>query len=474
MLSAEKLLDIGIALSSEKNTEKLLDTILEAAIDISNCDAGTLFILQDNALYFRNTIIKSLGYHGDAENDARPRTLSRGNVCAVAALDKTTVNIADVHEEKNFNFTGPKELDSKTGVKIVSVLAVPMEDDYGDVIGVLQLVNAMDENGKIIPFAPELERVLLSLASQAAISLTVRKYSEEVSELLDSFVRVMSAAIDARSPYNANHTRNMAKYAGKFVAWLKDSGIVQFNETRERQFMMSVWLHDIGKLVVPLEIMDKESRLASKITAVEHRFQVIGMQNEIDFLKGSIDKNERDRRGDELSAARELVEYADRAGFLPDEKLAAIRDLGKAKAKGPEGKTPYLSDDELECLLVRKGTLTDDERLRMESHVTMTRLMLDEMSFPKYYRSIPSWASMHHEYLNGSGYPDKLTGESIPPEVRVLSILDIYDALTARDRPYKPAIPTEKAFAILDDMAAAGQIDAELLELFKRSEAWRK
>ena len=177
MLGAEKLLDIGIALSSEKNTEKLLDTILEAAMDISNCDGGTLFILEDNALYFKNTISKSFGFRGNVENNALPRALSPSNVCAVAALGKTTVNIADVNEEKNFNFTGPNEFYVKTGCKIVSVLAVPMEDDHGDVIGVLQLINAMDEDGKIIPFAPELEPMLLSLASRAAISLTVRKYS---------------------------------------------------------------------------------------------------------------------------------------------------------------------------------------------------------------------------------------------------------------------------------------------------------
>jgi len=473
MLSAEKLLDIGIALSSEKNSEKLFETILEAAMDISNCDSGTLFVLEDNALYFKNAMIKSLGFRRDTEKDVPPLILSRDNVCTVAALDKKIINIADVNKNKHYHFTGPKEIHTIIGYEIVSSLAVPMEDDYGDVIGVLQLVNALDENGKIIPFTPEYERVLLSLASQAAICLTVRKYSQDMSELLDSFVRVMSAAIDARSPYNANHTRSMAKYAHKFVEWLKDSGIAPFNEARERQFMMSVWLHDIGKLVVPLEIMDKENRLGSKTAAVTHRFQVIELQNEIDFLKGSTDKNERDRRTDELRAARELVEYVDRADFLTDENLAAIRALGEIKANGPEGETTYLTDDELSCLLVRRGTLTDDERRLMEGHVTMTRRMLDEMSFPKRYRLIPGWASSHHEYLNGSGYPDKLTGEAIPPEVRVLTILDIYDALTARDRPYKPAIPTERAFVILDGMAAAGQIDAELLEMFKRSEAWK-
>jgi HD-GYP domain-containing protein (c-di-GMP phosphodiesterase class II) len=303
--------------------------------------------------------------------------------------------------------------------------------------------------------------------------MTSRQRTEEVSELLNSFVRVMSTAIDARSSYNANHTRNMAKYARKFAAWLNDSGLAAFDENRERQFLMSVWLHDIGKLVVPLGVMDKESRLGSKAAWVMHRFQTIELQNEIDFLKGSIDEKEHNRRATELSAARELVEKADGAGFLSDEIIAAVRALGEAKAHSPEGEIPYLAGDELNCLLVRKGTLTDKERFIMESHVTMTRRMLDEMSFPKRYRSVPVWASSHHEYLNGNGYPDKLTDEAIPLEVRALTIIDVYDALTAQDRPYKPAVPIEKAFAILADMANAGQIDAKILELFKQSGAWR-
>jgi len=477
MPDVEKLLDIGIALSSEKNGDKLLETILEAAMDISNCDGGTLYVLKDDALHFKIMITKSLGIRSGADGEKvemPPRAMSRNNVCACAALDKTTINIADIYEDKNFIFTGPKDFYDRTGYKTVSMLTVPMEDDHGDVIGVLQLINALDADGKIIPFAPEYERVLISLASQAAICLTSRLYAKEVSDLLDSFVRVMSTAIDARSPYNANHTRNMAKYASKFTAWLKNSGLAEFDEAREKQFLMSIWLHDIGKLVVPLEVMDKESRLGAKTAAVAHRFQVIELQNEIDFLKATIGTDERDRRANELCAARELVEKADRAGFLPEEKLAAIRALAETKAHGPDGEIPYLTDDALNCLLVQKGTLTDAERSVMESHVTMTRRMLSEMSFPKRYRSVPVWASSHHEYLNGGGYPDKLTGEAISLEVRVLTILDIYDALTARDRPYKPAVPIEKAFAILTDMAADGQIDANLLELFKQSEAWKE
>ena len=476
MPSVEKLLDIGIALSSEKNGDKLLETIVDAAMDIADCDGGTLYVLENDALRFKIMITKSLGVRkGSGEEiDLPPVALNRNSVSACAVLDKAPINIPDIYESGLYNIAGPKEFDARTGYKTVSMLTVPMEDEHSDAIGVLQLVNAGAASGKIIPFAPKYERVIFSLASQAAICLVGMRRAREVSDLLDSFVRVMSTAIDARSPYNANHTRNMARYAGKFIAWLNDSGIADLDEIQEKQFLMTIWLHDIGKLVVPLDIMNKGSRLGPKLTGVMHRFQVIELQNRLNYSEGSIDKEEHDRRADELRSARELVERANKVGFLPDETLASIRALGKKKAHAPEGPVPYLSEDELNSLLVQKGTLTDHEREVMESHVTMTRRMLDEMSFPKRYMSIPGWASSHHEFLNGDGYPDKLAGAAIPIAVRALTILDIYDALTARDRPYKPAVPPENAFFLLDDMAAAGQIDAELLELFKRSEAWKE
>jgi len=476
MASVEKLLDIGIALSSEKNGDKLLETILDAAMDITDCDGGTLYVLKDGMLHFKIMITKSLGIRRGVGEDIGlpPVTLSKSNVSGCAVLDKTLINIADIYENGLFNFAGPKEFDAKVGYKTVSMLAVPMEDDLGDTIGVMQLINARTPDGKIVPFAPEYERVIFSLASQAAIRLVNMQRTEEVSELLDSFVRVMSASIDARSPYNANHTRNMAKYAHKFVTWLNDSNLAEIDETKERLFLMSVWLHDIGKLVVPLEVMNKENRLGAKAVEVMFRFKAIGMQSEIDFLNGLIDEDEYNRRARELSSAQKLVENADKASFLPEETLAAILALGSMEAHGPDGAVPYLSEDELECLLVPKGTLNEEERWIMEGHVTMTRHILSEMSFPKRYHPVLQWTALHHEFLDGGGYPDKLTGDAIPPEVRVLTILDIYDALTAVDRPYKRAVPAEEAFAILSRMAAAGKIDARLLELFKQSEAWKE
>ena len=477
MPDIDTLLNIGIALSAEKDTVRLLERILDAAMDITHCDGGTLYILRDDALWFTLLKTKSKGSRQgfDGESvDLPPVPLSGSNDCARAAAQKIVINVPDIYTNTENDYSGTKQYDLLNHYKTTSILSVPMENDRAEIIGVLQLVNAMDAEGNVAPFAVEYERIIFSLASQAAICLTNRNYANEVTALLDSFVRVMSTAIDARSPYNANHTRNMARYGQKFVAWLNETGAESFAEDRERQLLMSVWLHDIGKLVVPLEIMDKESRLGDKIHAITNRFLVFDLQNQIQRLEGAIDDDTFARRAQEIAQARTLVQDANVAGYLSDEMLEAVTALGARSAQGPFGEENFLTQDELDCLFVRKGTLTDDERHVIESHVTMTRRMLSEMRFPDPFRPVPGWASAHHEFLNGKGYPDGIKAEEIPLEVRILTILDVYDALTARDRPYKPAIPADRAFGILHDMAGDGQIDKRLLQLFQDSEAWKE
>jgi hypothetical protein len=218
--------------------------------------------------------------------------------------------------------------------------------------------------------------------------------------------------------------------------------------------------------------MDKATRLGHRIKDVNHRFKLFEMQNEINYLRKNIDKAEFDIRARVISAAYELIGKADGAGFLQDEVFAQIQALGSLEMDGPLGPEPCLADDELACLLIRKGTLTDEERRIMESHAVMTNLMLSEMNFPKQYRSVPKWAGSHHEHLNGRGYPRRLAGDDILIEIRIITILDIFEALTANDRPYRRAMSTEKAFEILDDMAAHEQVDAGVLRLFKESKAW--
>ena len=472
-ISIEKLLEIGIALSAEKDGEKLLETILIAAMEITNCDGGTIYTKSeaDQTLVFRVMITKSLNiFKGGRRGEISlpPVPLTRRNVSACAATDQKLINIADVYNCDDYDFSGTKRYDETTGYSSKSMLAIPLENDYGDIIGVLQLLNAMDEGGSVVPFDKESEQVLKSLSSQAAICLTNMNYSAEIRELLDSFVRVMSAAIDARSPYNANHTRNMAKYAEGFIDWLERIGNPwQLCGAAKQQFLMSVWLHDIGKLAIPLEVMDKESRLGAGYDGLMSRFETILLKSRIAFLENKLDKDRCEALAEELCETKRFVDEINKAGFLTDDTLERVRLLAEKEYDDGGDIIRWFTPGESEALLVRKGTLTDAERQTIESHVHMTRKMLGEVTFPKNYQKVPEISGAHHEYINGTGYPDNLKGDEVTAEMRLLTILDIFDALTARDRPYKPAVPVDKAFEILDSMANDGQLDHDILSLFQ-------
>ena len=475
----ERLLDIGIALSANGDSDSLMREIVDVAMDLTDCDAGTLYILEEDALVFHIMVTLSLGIdqggHGQRIG-LPPVPLNIRNVCARAAMEKKLYNIPDVYTDQEFDFSGPMKYDQLTGYKTRSMLVIPMLDDRGESIGVLQLLNAKNEKGGIIPFPKDCEQVIQSLASQAAIRLTNLNYSREITTLLESMVQVLSTAIDARSPYNANHTRNMAKYGERFLVWLRENEREKAMEAQtEKEFLMAVWLHDIGKLVTPLEVMDKPTRLAGEEKELLHRLETIDLLGELRALKGEISTGELEELREEIRRAQETIKQVNAAGFLSDELLEKVKRLADKTYIDKNGVVrSWLTETELEALSVRKGTLTTWEREIMEAHVSMTEKMLRQMHFSKAYGHVTQWAASHHEYLNGSGYPRKLKGEEIPFQVRLLTILDVFDALTAKDRPYKKPMPEEKALGILRDMANCGQVDGDILELFAKSRAWEE
>ncbi len=467
-----------IELTAERDREALLTNILENAMDIARCDAGTLYLLADDGLHFCRMVTRSQGVRQgghDAPISLPPVPLEEKYVAAWVALHNKTISIANVHTDRHFDFTGSLRYDSMTGFHTQSMLVVPMANDRGELIGVTQLINAMDERGNVIPFESEIELLISAISSQAAISITNMQYAEQITALLDSLVGTLSTAIDERSHYNANHTRNMVRVGEKFLDWLeKTNNPHAFDEDRRRTFLMSVWLHDIGKLTVPLEVMDKDSRLGPAYEKVVERLRVIGLLDRIALLEGRIDEAECTRRTNERADILAFIDRINRVGFLPDEDLARVDELAKLTFLDENGvEHPLLTDEEHVCLQVRKGTLTDAERSVMQSHVVVTGRILNQMTFPKIYSQVPKWAASHHELLNGKGYPNHLSGDEIPFEVRLLTVLDVFEALTARDRPYKPPMPLEKALGILHIMAEKeGSIDGELLAAFEESKAW--
>jgi len=486
-----KLLEIIMAFHHEKDYYELLNILLTKMMEFTNADGGTLYMVEDGMLHFRimKTVSLGIAQGGRDKIDLPPIRLDEnniGNISAYAAIKNEFVCIDDVYDSTAFIFVGPKEYDKMTGYRTGSMLVFPLTtsagvDEPSEVIGVIQLINAMDrETGLFKPFddAPEEIDILRALANISANALANLIYAKEIRDLFYSFVRVMAKAIDERSPYTVNHTNHVARYCTDFTVYLggrfPEGHAYHLDDNRREQLAMAALLHDVGKIITPLEIMDKPDRLGTELDRIRLRFAVKKEQTENSYLKREISEARYVEAKEELAKALELVQTANTAGFLDDGVIGQIEKLAAYTYTDEAGRSaPLLTPANLDALTVRKGTLTETERLIMQEHVSVTGRLLEQMKFNQAYREVPVWAKSHHEFLDGSGYPQNLKGSQIPTETCILSIMDIYDALVARDRPYKRALPPEQALGILTEMADAGQLHKELVHLFIESGAWQ-
>ena len=470
----EKILQLGIDLTTTKNRDKLLESIVDNGMEITNCDGGTLYLYEDGMLKFRimRTLSQNVdrGRDGQEITDIPPVNFKEENVCAYSAIHHKVVNIPDVYHSEMFDFAGPKRYDALTGYRTESMLVIPIENNENELIGVLQMINAKDGNGKVIPFDEQYEIIIHSLSSLAAIELTNLRYTKEIKLQMQSFVEAMATAIDARTPYNGNHTRMVAKYAMMLAEKINEKQLAGeteeiFDEERMEKLRLAALLHDIGKMIIPKSVMNKATRLDAGKRAVEDRFALLKCCYERDFYRGSITREVFEAETAELAEWKAFIDKVDSAGFLPDEDLLKVQELGTKRYTSPDGEQiSYLTEWELENLCIRKGTLSEEDRRQMESHVEMTAKILSKVYFNKNYEEVPKWAAMHHEFLNGTGYPERLSGDALPIEARILTIVDVYDALTCTDRPYKKPMPKEKALAILGSMVEEGKMDKTLVQ----------
>ena len=359
---------------------------------------------------------------------------------------------------------------------------VPLMNHEDEIIGVLQLINARDEDGGFKPFAPHFEKVVTSLASQAAIALTNMQFMRDIENLFRSFVEVMATAIDARTPYNANHTRRVASLCQRITAMLNEVtegywGTQHFDEERTEQLIMAAWLHDVGKIAVPLTVMNKSTRLEERLELVLQRLDYIAANIQLESLQARIKGDKASNFEEELNqveTARTLIlKVNDPATIVTPEIAQELINMKEHVYRDRSGQLqPWLTPEEAEALSVTRGTLTEEERRVMEEHVQFTNRMLAKIPFTRKYKDVPFWAGIHHEHLDGKGYPLGLEGEAIPPEGRILALLDVFDALTAADRPYKKGMTAEDALRIMDFMVKDGKLDGELLAHFGNSRIW--
>lgn len=468
----EKIIHAGIALTSENNANRLLDSILLKAMEITNCVVSALYLYEDQLLNYRMIKLISGSIFGkNGSSVIMPSLeLSEENVCAYCAKQREIVNIPDIAKDQRFDVAFVHNFNVMTGIKVKSMLVIPLENNEKQLIGVLQMMNAQDKDGNIIAFDPQCETIIRSLGSMTAIKLTNIRYLEEIREQLHSFVEALATAIDERTPYNGNHTRKVAEYTMLLAEKVNEkyrAGVFDqyFDDDRKEKLKLAALLHDIGKIVVPRSVMNRATRVDKDMPAIERRFQLLAAYYELDYLKGRITKEEFERQRHKLDDYLKFVHAIDTAKVLSAKDLEKVNQLATEQYVQLNGEIiSYITSEEYSSLKIRTGTLSAENRKLMEEHVVMTSKILSKVHFNKHYEMVPVWAGEHHELLDGSGYPKHLKGQELPLETRMLTIADIYDALTATDRPYKDPMPRDQVFAVLRKMAQQGKIDAQLVE----------
>jgi HD-GYP domain-containing protein (c-di-GMP phosphodiesterase class II) len=498
----KKLSDIGRALSGVYDLNTLLEMIVDQARSFTNADAGTLYIVEDNTLRFQIVQNDSLKIRMGGKTGETipfpPVELKESNVSAFVALKGKSVNIPDVYDTDLFDFTGPKKFDQSTGYRSKSMLVVPMKNHDNDVIGVLQLLNATNPvNNEVIAFSQDYENLSESLASQAAVSITNAKLISNMTELFEAFVKVMATAIDEKSPVTGGHIRRVADLTLTMAEVIHnyDEGVFKdrkFTPDQMYELRIAAYMHDIGKVTSPVEIVEKAKKLQTIFDRIHYvrlrmdymiqKVKLEGQQKKIELLEkradpSEIKKIESDSENEiqELEEIRAFINKCNEPGeFLEDETLERLQEISKRTYLDNEGQEqPFITDDELVNLSIRRGSITEAERKKMQDHAAVTLRMLKQIPFTKKLKNIPSFAGAHHEFINGKGYPLGLKGDEIPFEGKLMAVTDIAEALTASDRPYKKAMPLETVYRILRSMAGNGELDNDMVELFIDKEIYK-
>ena len=507
----EELNHVGIALSKVKDTGRLLEAILVAAKKITNADGGTLYRVDNEKKLVHFEILRTdslnIAMGGTTgvevpfypvrlfDDEGRP---NNSMVVAYAVLRDETVNIADAYGARGFDFTGTKNFDAKTGYRSQSFLTVPMKNHEDEIIGVLQLINAKDRHsGATVAFSEADQRLAESLASQAAVALTNRQLINQLEGLFESFINLINAAIDDKSPYTGGHCQRVPMLTMMLAdaASETDEGpLAGFALTDQDRYELKIagLLHDCGKVTTPVHVVDKATKLQTifdRIALIDTRFEILKRDAELAALRsklstpenrlGEWEKAERalKARLRQIDEDRQFLRFCNFGSeAMHEEDSQRVKDISATYRwrDGDGNEADFLTADEITNLTIRSGTLTPEERQIINHHIEVTIKMLESLPWPKHLKNVAEYAGGHHERMDGKGYPRGLTRDQMSVQARVMGIADIFEALTARDRPYKKGKTLTESLQILGRFKLNGHIDPDLFDIFISKKVYLK
>ncbi|WP_343585872.1 HD domain-containing phosphohydrolase [Herbaspirillum sp.] len=510
----DQLTELSVALSNNRDLPLLLERILLTAMDITQADGGTLYRIDENgdSLQFYISVNGSLKMHQGGSSgqaisipniqlklpDGAPNLAA---VAAYAANTRKSVNIPDVYQaqaEAGFNFNGMRMFDEKYGYRSQSILTVPMQDHGGELLGVLQLINATDrEQGRTVPFSETDQHFIEALASQAAIAMTNQQLIHRLENLFESFIKLINIGIGEKSPHTGRHCEHVPELAmmiAEAAHATTEGPLADFRMTEadRRELWVAGLLHDCGKISTPTHIVEKSTKMETifdRIHLVDTRFEVLKRDAEIRVLQ------EKLALGAALTADKaaaldaalqaELASLDDERAFLRKSNVGTegmkpedqqrVLDIAERRWRGPDGQVRKLLDDEEAAnLRIRAGTLNDAERQIINNHIVITIKMLESLPWPKQLRNVTEYAGGHHERMDGKGYPKGLTRDQMSVPARIMAVADIFEAVTAADRPYKRGNTLNEAVEILAGFRARDHIDPDLFDIFIRSKVYQQ
>jgi HD-GYP domain-containing protein (c-di-GMP phosphodiesterase class II) len=502
----EQLTELSVELSSNPDVSVLLERILKTAKEMTRADGGTLYRISEDgrSLVFNISLNDSLDiYTGGTRGEPLllppiPLYTEDGNpnltsVAAYAANMGISVNVEDVYQADVFNFSGMRRFDEQFGYRSQSFLTVPMRNHEGELIGVLQLINACSaETGKPCPFSQTDQRFIEALASQAAISITQQQLMGQLEHLFESLVNVINLGIDEKSAHTGKHCQLVPELTMMLAdaANTTESGpLADFvmTDNDRKQLWLAGLLHDCGKITTPVHVVDKATKLETifdRIHMVDTRFEVLRRDREIAALRRKLetrDPKEHAAIDADLAAATAQLDD-DRAflrranvggeGMRPEDQ-ARVAQIAAYRWTGPDGREQnFLSDDEALNLNIRFGTLTENERKIINNHISVSIRMLESLPWPKHLRNVTEYAAGHHERMDGKGYPKGLRAEEMSVPARLMAVADIFEALTSADRPYKKGKMLSESLHILGNFALNGHIDPAIFDMFMRQKVY--